>query len=286
MPSASCPQQPIPPIGPSCFMSRAVFSFLPTIAGLILIPMIAFASPPYPLWIASIYDGPDNDDIASLVYEIAVANVAPMSQAPLFPHLLEMPLESLVCYLLSACSIRCPRSPSVFCAPTFTLASQLLMNHTLSYSVLKRPVPIRRSQRPICFVGAILPFHLGYPPSSKNHQHAVHSGILAGGDRSSSLAERASYRGTCGGAHHTPKGPSLTDMTLSPAADSLRRPAHLIPQACPESARPACQVPPCDHRGPDQITDVGAMVGFGDSFSLPSHVGTCSLWSPPLAGMS
>jgi len=36
---------------------------------LILLPVIAFASPPDPSWIAGIYDGADGDDVVTFVYE-------------------------------------------------------------------------------------------------------------------------------------------------------------------------------------------------------------------------
>jgi hypothetical protein len=48
-------------------MRRALSPFLPIIVALILLPAVAFASPPDPSWIAGIYDGADGDDIVSLV---------------------------------------------------------------------------------------------------------------------------------------------------------------------------------------------------------------------------
>ena len=43
---------------------------------LVLLPAIAFASPPDPLWIAGIYDGADGDDVVTFVYETAGVGAA------------------------------------------------------------------------------------------------------------------------------------------------------------------------------------------------------------------
>src|SRR5262249_42886437 len=58
-------------------MWLALAALLPrtvAIVALILLPAIAFASPPDLSWIAGIYDGADGDDVVSLVYDAAAAH--------------------------------------------------------------------------------------------------------------------------------------------------------------------------------------------------------------------
>jgi len=81
-----CPHQQMRPAEPSHSLRRVVSIFLPIVLALILLPVMAFASPPDPSWIAGIYDGADGDDIVNLVYETSAANVA----AP-------TPIRSLLC---------------------------------------------------------------------------------------------------------------------------------------------------------------------------------------------
>src|SRR5262245_43007712 len=84
MRSGSYPRQQTPPPEPSRSMWRALFILLPIAPALILLPAIAFASPPDPSWIAGIYDGADGDDIVSLVYEtLAAKTAAPSHVGPL-----------------------------------------------------------------------------------------------------------------------------------------------------------------------------------------------------------
>jgi hypothetical protein len=52
MRSGSCPRQQMPAIEPSRSMRRGIPTFLPIVVALILLPPIAFASPPDPSWIA------------------------------------------------------------------------------------------------------------------------------------------------------------------------------------------------------------------------------------------
>ena len=63
--------------------SRVNFTLLAMVLVLIPLPVIAFASPPNPSWIAEIYDGADADDIVMLVYE-TTATSAP-APAPILP---------------------------------------------------------------------------------------------------------------------------------------------------------------------------------------------------------
>jgi len=88
MRSGSRPRQRMPLPEPSPFLWRAIFTSLPIVVALILLPTIAFASPPDPSWIAGIYDGADGDDIVSLVYETSAASAAAPSHVGPLPCLL------------------------------------------------------------------------------------------------------------------------------------------------------------------------------------------------------
>src|SRR5580765_1612621 len=85
------------PAGPPHFMRQPLAAFFPIIVALILLPAIAFASPPDPSWIAGIYDGADGDDIVSLVYETAVAHAAERSHIAPLPWLAKVSLENTAC---------------------------------------------------------------------------------------------------------------------------------------------------------------------------------------------
>jgi hypothetical protein len=106
-----------------CDMRPAFTAFLPTIVALILLPAIAFASPPDPSWIAGIYDGADGDDIVSLVYDTAVAHAAQRSHITPLPHLAKVALENIPCGVPRDCFTHGSRAPpvqgSVMVAPIF-----------------------------------------------------------------------------------------------------------------------------------------------------------------------
>src|SRR5499425_1655728 len=95
MRSGSCPRQQTPLPEPSRSIWRALFTLLPIALALILLPAIAFASPPDPSWIAGIYDGADGDDIVSLVYDTAAAHAADGSHVAARPCLKELTLKSI-----------------------------------------------------------------------------------------------------------------------------------------------------------------------------------------------
>jgi len=97
MRSRSCPRQQMAPAGPPRSMRRALFPFLPIIVAVILLPAIAFASPPDPSWIAGIYDGADGDDIVSLVYDAAGAHAAQRSHITPLPRLAKVVFENIPC---------------------------------------------------------------------------------------------------------------------------------------------------------------------------------------------
>ena len=76
MRSGSCPQRHMPPLEPSLSARRAIFTSLPVVVALFLLPAIAFASPPGQLWIAGIYDGADGDDIVTLGWALSIPGVS------------------------------------------------------------------------------------------------------------------------------------------------------------------------------------------------------------------
>src|SRR5262249_11733519 len=69
-------------------MLRMMAIPLPILLTLILLPPIAFASPPDPSWIVGFYDGADGDDVVNLVYESSASNSAAPSHTRPLPWLL------------------------------------------------------------------------------------------------------------------------------------------------------------------------------------------------------
>src|SRR5215467_7654306 len=65
----SRPRQQLSLPEPSRSVGQAIAGALPIVLVLILLPPLAFASPPDPSWVAGIYDGADADEIVRLVYE-------------------------------------------------------------------------------------------------------------------------------------------------------------------------------------------------------------------------
>ena len=92
--SGSCPHRHTPPPEPSFSLRRAIFTSIPIVVVLILLPAIAFASPPDQLWIAGIYDGADGDESVTLVYETAGVETGPTRPVPLLPRPTEILLVS------------------------------------------------------------------------------------------------------------------------------------------------------------------------------------------------
>src|SRR5215467_3350987 len=92
----SCLRQPLSPPQPLGSMRKAIAPALPIVVALILLPPLAFASPPDPSWIAGFYDGADGDDVVNLVYETSATNQPAPSQLGPLPYLLDMYLESIV----------------------------------------------------------------------------------------------------------------------------------------------------------------------------------------------
>ena len=82
MRSAPCPRQQTPLIALSGSTGRVSSTLLLVVLALILLPAVAFASPPDSSWIAGIYDGADGDDIVTLVYETAGVEAASTRPVP------------------------------------------------------------------------------------------------------------------------------------------------------------------------------------------------------------
>lgn len=104
---------------PSPSMRRAISISLPIVLAVILLPVIAFAIPPDPSWIAGVYDGADGDDVVSLVYEASAANTAGPSHLGPHPCLRTMSLEDIGRNVPDRYCTRGPRSPPVLCSLEF-----------------------------------------------------------------------------------------------------------------------------------------------------------------------
>src|SRR5215472_1704400 len=65
------PRQHIRPHRPPNSMKRVIFTLPPILVALTLLPPIAFASLPDPLWIEGIFAAADDIEIVTLVYEFA-----------------------------------------------------------------------------------------------------------------------------------------------------------------------------------------------------------------------
>lgn len=115
----SSPRQPLLPPVPSRPLRQAIAATLPIVLALILLPPLAFASPPDPSWVAGIYDGADGDDIVSLVYETSAANQTTPSHLGPLPCLLEVCLYGIARYVPDRHFTRGPRSPPVLRLPEF-----------------------------------------------------------------------------------------------------------------------------------------------------------------------
>src|SRR5262249_41263945 len=94
-------------------MQRMMATPLPILLTLILLPPIAFASPPDPSWIVGFYDGADGDDVVNLVYESSASNSAAPSHTRPLPWLL-VSLQGIVRNVAASSRFTLgPRSPPV-----------------------------------------------------------------------------------------------------------------------------------------------------------------------------
>jgi len=120
MRSGSGPRQELPPPSPSRATRRVLLtSPLLIVFALILLPAIAFASPPDQSWAAGIFDGADGDDIVSLVYETSAASPATPSHLGPRPCLLEISRDRIARNADGGRFTRGPRSPPVLRSPEF-----------------------------------------------------------------------------------------------------------------------------------------------------------------------
>ena len=111
MRSGSCSRQQRPPSEPPRSVQHSIATALPIVLVLIILPSIAFASPPDPSWIAGFYDGADGDDVVSLVYETSAANTAASSHIGPLPCLTDMPLAGIVRIVAGRHFTGGPRAP-------------------------------------------------------------------------------------------------------------------------------------------------------------------------------
>ena len=115
----SCPRQPLSPPVASRSMQQSIVATLPIVLALMLLPPLAFASPPDPSWVAGFYDGADGDDVVSLVYETSAANVTGPSQVGLLPCLPGISPEGIVRSVSGDRFTRDPRAPPALRSPEF-----------------------------------------------------------------------------------------------------------------------------------------------------------------------
>jgi len=109
MRSGSCPRQQMP----ARIVWGAISTSLPIVLALILLPAIAFATPPDPSWIAGIYDGADGDDIVSLVYQTSAASAPASSPVGPLPCLPGIFLEGIARIVSGRRFTPGPRSPPI-----------------------------------------------------------------------------------------------------------------------------------------------------------------------------
>jgi len=147
MHAVSGPRPKMPSAGRLSAMRRGTSSSLSIVLALILLPAIAFASPPDPWWIAGIYNGADGDDIVSLVYETSAAETVPPSHLGPRPCRLEMSLEDIGGNIPDRYFTRGPRSPPVLCSREFT---HVFSSLPLLLQGLPLPSASRRSRVPLC----------------------------------------------------------------------------------------------------------------------------------------
>ena len=150
MRSGSRPRQQMPPTERSRSMWRAMAASLPIAAVLILLPAIAFASPPDPSWIAGIYDGADGDDIVTLVSETAASNPAVLAYVAPLPCLSDTTPERIVRGFPVDRVSPGSRAPPLLCSPVFAHVFTSLLHDRPTPRVLKIQSPASRSPNPIC----------------------------------------------------------------------------------------------------------------------------------------
>jgi len=143
----SCPQHQMQSSRRCRSIARAIYTVLPIVVTLMLLPTIAFATPPDPWWIAGIFDGGDGgDDIVTLVYETSASNVAAVSPVLPLSSLTEASLASTVHRGPSYQSTGSPRSPPTVASFCLFNPSQHCTPSTLSLPRSTSPTLITKSR--------------------------------------------------------------------------------------------------------------------------------------------
>jgi len=125
--------------------SRVNFTLLAVVLVLILLPLIAFASPLDPFWIAGIYDGADGDDIVMLVYDTLATS------APAPPPMLRLPCPrgiSTTKHIVTLSDSQCAegsRAPPAMFSAVSAHVSIFRTRFTPTASATKFPLVTRRS---------------------------------------------------------------------------------------------------------------------------------------------
>ena len=135
-------RKPLTGLSPS--PSRVNFTLLAVVLVLILLPVIAFASPLDPFWIAGIYDGADGDDIVMLVYD------TPATSAPAPSPMLRLPCPrgisttKLIVTLSDSQCAQGSRAHPATCSPVSTHVSTFRTRFMPTASATKFPRVTRR----------------------------------------------------------------------------------------------------------------------------------------------
>jgi len=145
MRSGSCLRQQTPPIVLCRSKNRVSSIALPVVLALILLPAIAFASPPDPSWIAGIYDGADRDDIVNLVYETWAASAAASPRIGPSPSMSGIPIERITPRLPGSRFAQAPRAPPTVGSKVSVHGFTFCACSTLTASCTKLPLLARRS---------------------------------------------------------------------------------------------------------------------------------------------
>ena len=143
----SCPLHQMQPSRRCRSIGRAIYSVLPIVVTLMLLPTTAFATPPDSWWIAGIYDGGDGDDIVTLVYETSGSNAAALSHVPPLRSLTEASFASIVHRGPSCQSTGSPRSPP---RVAFSCLFNCSPDDTPSTLSFLGPLPRHASRSPVC----------------------------------------------------------------------------------------------------------------------------------------
>ena len=145
MRSGSCPRQQTPPMVVCRSKNRVSSILLPVVLAMMLLPAIAFASPPDPSWIAGIYDGVDRDDIVNLVYETWAASAAGSSHIGPLPSMSGILIERITPRLPGSQFAQGPRAPPAVGSKVPVHGFTFRACSTLTASCTKLPLLPRRS---------------------------------------------------------------------------------------------------------------------------------------------